>query len=148
MRISMVTAFILIATPVPLSADPSSKIEPTAGGWKGFVISSGSALRAPPPPSDAAVSAEEIGRLKELAKQRDPTSLDLIAYWDTGAPSYRWNEIAVREALNNNLIVNPASRVLALLHVAIHDAMIATWESKYTYNRRHPSEVEPRFLQF
>jgi hypothetical protein len=68
--------------------------------------------------------------------------LGLIAYWDTGAPSYRWNEIAVSEALRNNLIVNPASRLLALLHVAIHDAMIATWDSKYAFNRRHPSEAD------
>src|SRR5262249_21209453 len=69
-------------------------------------------------------------------------ALDLIAYWDTGAPSYRWNEIAVSEALRSNLPVNFASRVLAMLHVAMHDAIIATWDSKYAYNRRHPSEVD------
>src|SRR5262249_33527983 len=34
------------------------------------------------------------------------------------------------------------SRVLAMLHVAMHDAIIATWDSKYAYNRRHPSEVD------
>jgi hypothetical protein len=138
MRIAVITALVLIATLAPLSAQTSGTVEPTAGTWKSFVISSRFELRAPPPP-DAAASAKEIGQLKEIAKQRDPAALDLIAYWDTGAPSYRWNEIAVSEALRSNLLVNFASRVLAMLHVAMHDAIIATWDSKYAYNRRHPS---------
>jgi membrane-associated phospholipid phosphatase len=141
MRIPIATALILTATLAPSSADTSGTVEPTAGNWKGFTISSGSALRAPPPPA-AAASVEEIGQLKELAKRRDPAAMALIAYWDTGAPSYRWNEIAVSEALRNNLIVMPASRILALLHVAINDAMIATWDGKYMYNRRHPRELD------
>jgi hypothetical protein len=119
MRIAVITALVLIATLAPLSAQTSGTVEPTAGTWKSFVISSRFELRAPPPP-DAAASAKEIGQLKEIAKQRDPAALDLIAYWDTGAPSYRWNEIAVSEALRSNLPVNFASRVLALLHVAMH----------------------------
>jgi len=141
MRIAVAAALVLIATLAPLSAQTSSTVEPTAGTWKGFVISSGSELRAPPPP-DAAGTASEISQLKDFAKWRDPAALDLIAYWDTGAPSYRWNEIAVSEALRSNLPVNFASRVLALLHVAIHDAMIATWDSKYAFKRRHPSETD------
>jgi hypothetical protein len=65
-----------------------STIEPTAGTWKSFVISSRSELRAPPPP-DPAARAEEVGQLKEIAKRRDPAALNLIAYGDTGAPSLR-----------------------------------------------------------
>jgi membrane-associated phospholipid phosphatase len=141
MRIALATALVLIATSAPLSAQTSSTVEPTAGTWKTF-ISSPLELRAPPPPS-AAANADEIRQLKDFAAQRDPAVLDLIAYWDTGAPSYRWNEIAVSEALRSNLPVHFASRLLALLHVAMHDAIIATWDSKYTYNRRHPSEAEP-----
>jgi membrane-associated phospholipid phosphatase len=141
MRSAVATALVLIATLAPLSAQTSSTVEPTAGTWKSFVIFSRFELRAPPPP-DTAASAEEIGQLKEIAKRRDPAALDLIAYWDTGAPSYRWNEIAVSEALRSNLPVNFASRLLAMLHVAMHDAIIATWDSKYAYNRRHPSEAD------
>ena len=84
MRIAVITALGLIATPAPLSAQTSGTVEPTAGTWRSFVISSRFELRAPPPP-DAAASAKEIGRLKEIAKQRDPAARDLIAYWDTGA---------------------------------------------------------------
>src|SRR5262245_37551167 len=105
MRIAVITALVLIATLAPLSAQTSGTVEPTAGTWKSFVISPRFELRAPPPP-DAAASAKEIGQLKEIAKQRDAAALNLIAYWDTGAPSYRWNEIAVSEALRSNLPVN------------------------------------------
>jgi hypothetical protein len=33
----------------------------------------------------------------DLADQRT-TSFDLIAYWNSGAPVYRWNEIAINAA--------------------------------------------------
>ena len=35
------------------------------------------------------------------------------------------------------------SRGLALLNVAIYDAIVATWEAKYTYNRPRPHGVTP-----
>ena len=142
MRTAVVATLVLIATLAPVSAQTGGTVEPAAGAWKGFVISSLSELRAPPPP-DAAASFKEIGQLREIAKHRDPAALDLIAYWDTGAPSYRWNEIAVDEALRRNLPVHFASRVLAMVHVAMHDAIVATWASKYAYDRRHPSEADP-----
>jgi membrane-associated phospholipid phosphatase len=38
---------------------------------------------------------------------------------------------------------NMAYRDLALLNVAIYDATVAAWDSKYAYNRPRPSEVDP-----
>ena len=45
-------------------------------------------------------------------------------------------------ALNNNTNTPLAARALALLHAAIYDATIATWDSKYTYNRPRPSAFD------
>jgi hypothetical protein len=39
--------------------------------------------------------AAEIRRLKELAAQRDAAALDQIAFWNSGGPIYRENEIAI-----------------------------------------------------
>jgi len=75
--------------------------------------------------------------------RRAAAALDEIAYWDTGSPSFRWNEIAVNEGLKNNLLSPIETRHLALMHVAIYDALVAAWDSKYTYNRPRPSEVDP-----
>src|SRR5260370_25703056 len=35
------------------------------------------------------------------------------------------------------------TRGLALVNVAIYDATVAAWDSKYAYNRQHPSAADP-----
>lgn len=118
-----------------------SPIEPKAGMWKTWVIESGAALRRSAPP-DRATTVAEIKQLRDLVSQRNAAALDQINFWNTGGPSYRWNELAINEALKNNLNSNLAFRALALVHVAAYDAMTAAWESKYTYNRPRPSEFD------
>jgi len=117
------------------------QIEPKAGSWKTWGIASGREFRATPPPNDAA-TATEINELKNLANKRDAAAMDLIAYWNVGPPSYRWHEIALSETMRNNLSWNFAMRHFALLHVAIYDALVAAWDSKYQYGRKRPSEVD------
>ena len=34
-------------------------------------------------------------------------------------------------------------RMMTLLNVAIYEAMVAAWDSKFAHNRRRPSEVDP-----
>jgi hypothetical protein len=36
-----------------------------------------------------------LDQVHELATQRNAARLAQIAFWDTGAPAYRWNELAV-----------------------------------------------------
>lgn len=60
-----------------------------------------------------------------------------------GGTSYRWNQVAVEEALRANLNANLASRRLALLHTALADAMVAAWDSKYAHNRPRPAVSDP-----
>ena len=130
------------ASRAPLPA-ASSGVEPRAGAWQTFVIASAKAHPVPAAPDKAATQAE-IEQLKALVSQRDTQALDQIAYWDTGAPSYRWNEIILRQAVKRNLSSPASARPLALLHVAIYDAMVAAWDAKYTHNRPRPSEVDTR----
>lgn len=116
-------------------------IEPAAGGWKTWVLTSGQQFRPSQPPGHA-TTKDEIAQLHALAAQRDAAALDLIRYWDTGAPGYRWNEIAIAQGLQEGILLR-AYRMLALLNVAIYDATIAAWDAKYTYKRPRPSEVSP-----
>jgi membrane-associated phospholipid phosphatase len=116
--------------------------EPEAVRWKTWVISSGPQFRLAPPPEHA-VTEKEFGELTRIAAGRDSATLDRVAYWDTGAPSYRWSEIAVAEHLKNGIGWPLASRNLALMHIAIYDAMIAAWDSKYAYVRPRPSMIKP-----
>ena len=142
MRVMFSTAVMLFLAAVTGTADAGNdQIEPKAGTWKTWVISSGHDFRAPPPP-DVATTTAEISELNALAKQRDGAAKDLIAYWDVGPPSYRWQDIALDEVLRNNLPWQWAMRDFALMHAAIYDAMVAAWDSKYAYNRRRPSEID------
>ncbi len=118
------------------------QIEPKAGTWKTWVLSSGNQFRLAPPPDKTATEAE-IQQLKGLAAKRDAASLAQVAYWDTGSPSYPWNEIAVNECLKLAMDNAVATRNLALVHIAMYDAMVATWDSKYAYNRSRPSQIDP-----
>ena len=117
----------------------SSEVE--AGKWKTWVLSSGSQFRLPPPP-DEATTRVELERLRGMIASRDPAARDRIIWWDAVAPSYRWNQIALEEAIKAGLNANFASRRLALLHTALADAMIATWDSKYAHSRSRPTGVD------
>ncbi|HLZ31069.1 MAG TPA: hypothetical protein VKV73_27435 [Chloroflexota bacterium] len=140
---SIVVVLLLFALmPVDVGAAPAvAQTEPQAGQWHTWVLTSGSQVRPAPPPN-AAASQAELDQLRALAQQRDGASLDQIAFWDTGAPSYRWNELTVTEALKHNLRTNNGWRALALVHVGLSDAMVATWDAKYTYQRPRPTEVD------
>src|SRR4051812_8777080 len=78
----------------------TNQIEPKAGSWKTWVLTSGSQFRLATPP-DKTATAGEITQLKALVGKRDAAALDMITYWDAGGPSYRWNAIASAEVLKN-----------------------------------------------
>src|SRR5262249_49018595 len=117
-----------------------SQIEPHAGGWKTWVLSSGSQFRLPQPP-DGLTQELEIRDLITRSSRRDTAALNAVSFWDAGPPGYRWNEIASNLLVKNNITGPRSARVLSLLNVAIYDATIAAWDSKYVYNRPRPSEV-------
>src|SRR6266496_2397620 len=107
-QLAIAAALLLAVGPMRAAAMPSSAaeshsrwVEPQAGGWHTWVLASGGAVRPGPPP-DGAATQLELDQLRALAQQRDAIALDQIAFWDTGAPSYRWNELAVTAALRHN----------------------------------------------
>ncbi|HKX27956.1 MAG TPA: phosphatase PAP2 family protein [Blastocatellia bacterium] len=118
---------------------PEAQIEPKAVKWKPWLLDDARQVQPPGPPARS-ISEQEIRVLKQLSFHRDAGALDLISYWDAGSPSLRWNEHAVDQVIRNNLIGPPAARVMASLHVAIYDAMIAAWHSKYLHRRPRPSD--------
>ncbi len=115
-------------------------IEPAAGSWKTWVISSGRDYRVPPPP-DRLRTRAELRTLADLTRQHDDATKQQIAFWDAGAPAYRWIDL-----LNNRVQAGTPTtafphRVYAYVALAMYDATIATWEAKYHYNRQRPSEL-------
>ena len=137
---SLLLAGITITASAQIVSGP---IEPRAGTWKTWVLASGSELRLPAPP-DAETTKAELAEIRSLAAKRDSAALTRIRYWDAGSPAYRWNEIAIEASVRNNISSTLGARAFALLAVTIDDALIAAWDSKYTYNRPRPSEVDSK----
>lgn len=141
----MVTIMLLAGLPVAADTDGASSaaglIEPGAGAWHTWVLSSGKQIVPAAPPNKAA-SLTEIKVLKQLAQQRDAATLGRIAYWNSGAPVYRWNELALAEMTAAGMNTMMTGRNLALVNAAISDATIAAWHAKYLYRRSRPTQLD------
>jgi membrane-associated phospholipid phosphatase len=134
---------ILLALLLPFGAAraQSGAMEPAAGSWKTWVIPSGKDFRAPPPP-DADATTSELAKIRALATASDSRIKERITFWDAGSPGYRWLDLVNDRALYGE---PPPStqRLYAYLTIAIADATIAAWDSKYFYNRKRPVELDP-----
>src|SRR5688500_3656519 len=138
------TVILIIAGTLPAIR---AQVEPTAGSWKTWVILSGREMRTEPPPS-AAATAGELAWLKTYIAdaRQSPEAMKQMRYWTAGPPAYRWVD-RMLNLIETRGFSNPKNaRNIALLNVAIYDATIAAWESKYVYNRQRPA-VADRSIQ-
>ncbi|HUQ88337.1 MAG TPA: vanadium-dependent haloperoxidase [Vicinamibacterales bacterium] len=101
------------------------------------------ALRLPsqfrPGPPHALTSVEYAADYNETkvwgAKDGSPRSADqseLVLFWN-GNGTLIWNRLAGRLAVENNYDMLQTARLLARLHLAMADAAIACWDSKYRF---------------
>lgn len=122
--------------------ESSGQVEPRAGRWKTWVLASPGQFRLQPPP-DRATTEAELRTLRDLVGRRSGKSRLQIESWTAGGPLYRWDRIALDESLSHLVNNNRGPRVLALVSVAMYDATVAAWDSKYAYNRPRPSVADP-----
>ena len=114
-------------------------VMPEAAQWDTWVLDSASELRPEAPP-DAQATAAELAEVQAILAANDAEALANVAYWDAGTPTYRWLEFALAE-YGKGPPSGAVSRGLALLNVAIYDAIVASWDAKYEYDRPRPSSV-------
>ena len=122
------------------------------GDIRPFVLASSDQFRVPAPPeldSDAyALAYDEVKRLggDGVATPTERTADQTVAgiYWaydgtpSLCAPPRLYNQIAMQIARQKGTNVVQTARLLALVNVAMADAGIAIWESKYHYNFWRP----------
>jgi hypothetical protein len=137
--------------------DPISLIPLAMGAHWGevtpFVLQSPGQFRVPPPPAldseEYAAAYAEVKRLGGEGGTSTPTErtveqTQIGIYWaydgtpSLCAPPRLYNQIAVliADQMRSNLV--ELSRLLALINVAMADAGIAIWESKYHYDFWRP----------
>jgi membrane-associated phospholipid phosphatase len=130
-----------LALALPVQAQPDHRVEPNAGSWKPWVIASGKDYRVPAPPG-AADTRHELKALADLIEHNTAATAKQIAFWDAGAPSYRWMDLLTQRSIAGLPMTTFSHRVYTYVAIAMNDATIATWESKYFYNRPRPSELD------
>lgn len=112
-----------------------AQTEPDAGNWPTWFISSGRDFRLSPPPN-AATTAAELKTLQAVQKNNNAATEQKILYWNTGAPSFRWRKIL--SVIMQSDTAQPGSLVGALFNLAVYDATITAWDTKYAYHRKRP----------
>lgn len=121
---------------------------PAWGLVKPWLWSSGSELRAPPPPPfDSEVFRAALAEVRQIADARTPAQLEIARFWADGAGTYtppgHWNELAADLIHSSGMGELHAARTMALVNVAMMDAVIGCWDTKYTYWVVRPWQADP-----
>src|SRR6266545_2123625 len=98
---------VIFACALPL---PGQSVEPKAGIWKTWIISSGKDFRVPPPP-DAGTTAGELRWLHDTVAEPNPYIAESVKFWSAGAPAYQWMELISNRAISGLPLTAYAQRV-------------------------------------
>ncbi len=108
-----------------------------------FGLASGSQVRLPPPPAlrtgtYANDYNEEklVGRIDSPFRTQDRT--DVARFYAATSPVQAWNSAARRASAAQGMTLSENARIFALLAMAIGDASIASYDTKYYYNFWRP----------
>lgn len=114
------------------------KREKTPGTWRTLILTSEDQFRPPPPPADTQILHNQLDAVISKQYRITPEWKDRIAYWDERLVTHRWTELSLEKIAKHNLSPVRASRAIALLHVAMYDAIVASWDAKYIYKKPSP----------
>ena len=89
-----------------------------------------------PPPLTSAQYATDVAEVQEIGSSASGTrtadQTEIAVFW-TANTAVSWNGLAISIAEQQHLTLSESARMLALLNVAMADAIIACWEAKYHY---------------
>ncbi|HMQ07046.1 MAG TPA: phosphatase PAP2 family protein [Saprospiraceae bacterium] len=103
----------------------------------------------PPPAPGSAEFNRDADELKNIAKNLSNTQRKIANWWEDGLGSYtppgHWNRLAKEFCLKYKLNPLRTARVFAYMNMAIQDAGIACWDTKYFYHYPRPIQTIPGF---
>ncbi len=139
-----------VPTPPAFTFPP---LEPLAGTWRTWNLSSGSQFRpGPPPPLGSTSWRAELQQVYDVSRTLTPRQTEIALYWADGAgtvtPPGHWNKIALDLIAGRKLPTVQIARIFATLNTAQADSFIACWDAKFTYWTQRPvtairSELDP-----
>jgi len=115
---------------------------PEAAHVQPFALNSPSQFRAEPPPGLTSETwTRDYNEVKTLGvasgSTRTPEQTDIGRFW-SDQPILQWNRAWRNIAIMQGLSLEENARFFAMLATATADAIIACWDSKFTYNFWRP----------
>jgi PAP2 superfamily len=113
-------------------------VEPLAGTWRTWVMDSGDQFRAPPPPRYGSPRyMKAVQRMIEVQNNLTPEERKVARFWAGGQgtplPAGIWEGVVINYLRDRPMSVPRAARVFALASIAMADAGVASWDTKYEY---------------
>jgi membrane-associated phospholipid phosphatase len=88
---------------------------------------------------------KEVDEVKWYADNLTRERLAIVHKWADGAGTYtppgHWNDIAAEYIRDANYSEVRAARAFALLNIALHDAAVCCWDTKFYYFNPRPSQM-------
>lgn len=124
---------------------------PLFGKVRTFLFDSATAVSlrpGPPPAVNSQKMKEETEEIYQLVNRSSREKLRIVHFWadgiSTSTPPGHWNQIASEDFIKLDFSEVRWARNLALLNMALMDAAIVCWDTKFTYFNPRPSQLDPR----
>lgn len=100
-----------------------------------------------PPSTNSERMREEANEVKWFAENVTRERLSIVHRWADGVGTYtppgHWDDIATEFIIDARYSQVRAARAYALLNMALHDAAVGCWETKFFYFNPRPSQLDP-----
>jgi membrane-associated phospholipid phosphatase len=126
---------------------PAAPLLPLWGNVKCWVIMDMSTVEAPPPPAwGSAAFLDALHEVRQISDTRTAEQTAIAVKWADGGGTYtppgHWNSIASGSILLLGWSTLRQARAFSLLNMAMLDAGVCCWKSKYEYWLIRPSEAD------
>jgi hypothetical protein len=117
-------------------------LAPHWGRMKPFTLERVEDFRAPPPPAvESDAYARDLREVLEMggttSAKRPPELASVARFWIISGMQ-GWNPAARQASAAKRLTLGRNARLLALLNVAMADALVACWDSKFAFDTWRP----------
>lgn len=102
---------------------------------------------APPPSTSSDQMRQELAEVKHTVDNLTREQYAIALRWNDGVGTYtppgHWNDIAAEHIRDARMSEVRTARAFALLNMAMHDAAVGCWETKFFYFNPRPSQLDP-----
>ena len=133
--------------------------EPFAPSWRPWLLNPASEFRPTPPAYGSPRYVKDLDEVLAIAASITDEQVRIAKFWVDGhgsvTPAGHWNNIAIAEVVAAKLDDKTTARLFAHMNMAMADAFVAVWDTKYHYWTARPitavkylssSEFKPTLL--